>query len=88
MVATRLLEFGTLDAILACVGAGLGVTLLPRALVEDACREGRIAAHTLPPGEAQVETVFVRRRDAHVSSALAAFLELARPARLDALAAE
>ena len=88
MVGVRLLEFGTLDAIVACVGAGLGVTLLPRALAEGAWREGRIGVHPLPPEEARVETVFVRRRDAHLSSALAAFLELVRPAWVGTLAAE
>ncbi len=80
MVGLRLLEFGTIDAILACVGAELGITLLPRALLEGAHRSGRAAAHALPPEDAQVETVFVRRHDAYSSSALAAFLDLVRPA--------
>jgi len=79
VVSPRLLEFGTLEAILACVGAGLGVTLLPLALVEDARRGGRVAVHPLSSDEALVETVYVQRRDAYVSSAMAAFLELARP---------
>lgn len=79
VVGIRLLEFGTLEAIIACVGAGLGMTLLPRAMVEDAYRAGRVGLHVLPPEDAAVETVFVRRRDSYVSSALAAFLDLARP---------
>jgi LysR family transcriptional regulator, cell division regulator len=80
VVGVRLLEFGTLEAILGCVGAGLGMTLLPRALVENARRAGQVAIHALPLDEALVETVFVRRRDGYVSSALAAFLDRARPA--------
>ena len=82
----RRLEFGTLEAILACVGAGLGVTLLPKALV--AAGAGRVGLHALPAAEARVETVFVRRRDAYVSSALAAFLDLVRPGGAHAEAAE
>jgi DNA-binding transcriptional LysR family regulator len=78
VVGTRLLEFGTLDAILGCVAAGLGVTLLPRSVVAPAWRAGQVAIHPLPPAEARVETLFVRRRDAFVSSALAAFLATAR----------
>jgi len=74
IVGLRRLEFGTIEGILGCAAAGLGVTLLPRALVEGARRARRVAVHTLPPGEARVETVFIRRRDAFVSSALAAFL--------------
>jgi DNA-binding transcriptional LysR family regulator len=76
----RILEFGTLEAILACAGAGLGVTLLPRALVETARRSGQVGVHTLPPEDALVDTLFVRRQDGYVSSALAAFLAAARPA--------
>lgn len=81
VVNLRRLEFGTLDAILACVAAGLGVTLLPKAIAEKAARAGRIALHALPAKDATVATVFVRRRDSHLSSALVAFLEAARPAR-------
>ena len=40
---------------------------------------GAIAIHALPPAEARVETVLIRRRDAYVSSALAAFLRHAVP---------
>jgi DNA-binding transcriptional LysR family regulator len=80
IVGVRLLEFGTLDSILACVGAGIGVTLLPRIVVEAAGRDGRVALHGLPAAEAEVDTLFIRRRDAFVSSALAAFLATMRPA--------
>ncbi len=74
IVGLRRLEFGTIEGILGCAAAGLGVTLLPRALVESARRARRVAVHRLPPDEARVETVFIRRRDAFVSSALSAFL--------------
>lgn len=84
----RRLEFGTIDGIIGCVAAGLGISLLPRVVVETAVRAGRIAAHALPPDDAVVETVFVRRRDAFVSSALAAFLDCARPRAVPAVAAE
>jgi DNA-binding transcriptional LysR family regulator len=80
-VAARLLEFGTIEAILGCVAAGLGVTLLPRALVADSRHRPLIAVHALPAPEAHVETLFVRRRDGHASSALAAFLDHVRPRR-------
>ncbi len=75
VVGLRRLEFGTLDTILACVGAGIGVTLLPRVVVEAAARAGRVVLHPLPPAEALVDTVFIRRRDGYSSSALRAFLD-------------
>ncbi len=80
LVDVRRLEFGTLEAIVSCVGAGLGFTLLPRALVGQVWREGLVSVHALPPGEGAVQTVFIRQRDARLSSALAAFLDRARPA--------
>jgi DNA-binding transcriptional LysR family regulator len=70
------LEFGTLEAIYGCVAAGLGITLLPRALLESACGAGHMRMHTLPPSEATAETVFIRRRDGFTSSALRAFMVL------------
>jgi DNA-binding transcriptional LysR family regulator len=78
IVGLRQLEFGTIDTIVACVGAGLGVTLMPKGVLAAAAEAGRIAVHELPPGEAVVETLFIRRRDAFLSSTLRAFLETAR----------
>lgn len=74
----RRLEFGTLDGIIGCVGAGIGVTLLPRVVVARAASEGRVALHALPPDAARIETVLIRRQDIFVSTALARFIEIAR----------
>jgi DNA-binding transcriptional LysR family regulator len=74
--APRVMEFGTLEAILGCVAAGLGITLLPHSLLGEGWRSGRLRAHALPGGQGRVETLFVRRKDAYVSSALRAFLDL------------
>ncbi|MBN8898625.1 MAG: LysR family transcriptional regulator, partial [Rhodospirillales bacterium] len=65
------------DAILGCVAAGIGVTLLPRGVVQAAAGAARVALHTLPPREAMVESLFVRRRDGLATSALTAFLDCA-----------
>jgi DNA-binding transcriptional LysR family regulator len=84
----RPLEFGSLDAILGCVAAGVGITLLPKAVVTPAWREGRVVAHELPPEEARVGTVFIRRNDSYAGSALHAFLAVARPAPLKLVAGD
>ena len=70
----RVMEFGTLEAIFGCVAAGLGISLLPRALIGPVWEAGRVSLHTLPPEESQVATVFIHRREAYLSSALRAFL--------------
>ena len=41
--------------------------------------DGRIAVHRLPAAEARADTLFIRRKDAFASTALAAFLDRARP---------
>ena len=74
----RLLEFGTLEAIFKCVAAGLGITLLPRSVTERMGGQREVSVHTLPRSEAQVETLFVRRRNSFSSSAVKAFLQCAR----------
>ncbi|CAM3431579.1 LysR family transcriptional regulator [Bordetella sputigena] len=78
VVAAQPLEFGSLDAIIGCVAAGVGVTLLPKGVVASAFEAGRVSIHRLPPEQARAETLFVRRMDGYVSSALTAFLALAR----------
>jgi DNA-binding transcriptional LysR family regulator len=75
LTVRRHLEFGTLEAIFGCVAAGLGITLLPRALLGPVCAADRVSVHPVPAAEARVETVFIRRRDGFTSSALKAFLE-------------
>lgn len=76
------MEFGTVEAILGCVEAGLGITLLPRGLVGQAERERRLSLHPLPPSDADVDILFVRRKDTRLFSALEAFIEFAtKPAR-------
>lgn len=70
--APRIREFGTLEGILGCVGAGMGITMLPRAVVRE---HGRVRAHRLPRDLAHAETVFVRRRDVPTTAALRRFLD-------------
>lgn len=80
----RRLEFGTLDTLLACTAAGIGVTLLPRGIVAASASRQPLECHALPPGEAaeeaMVDTLFVQRRDTARSSALQTLLDHVRPA--------
>jgi DNA-binding transcriptional LysR family regulator len=88
IVGIRKLEFGTLQAILTSVEAGLGVTLFPRSLVECTQPRLKLRLHRLPKAEAFVDTVFIRRQDGFASSALTAFLDAARGEAARAQAAE
>ena len=66
-------ELGTLDGMIGCVAADMGVTLLPRAVVERSAMNGSIAIHALSPAQARVETLFIHRRAGHQTSALSGF---------------
>lgn len=74
----RLMEFGTLETVLACVSAGLGITLLPRSLLGTSRYAECLATIALPPSDASVETVFVTRSNAMATSALRVFLSIAK----------
>jgi len=63
-------ELGTLDGMIGCVAADMGVTLLPRAVV---ARNETINIHTLGPAQSRVDTLFIQRRTAHQYSALQGF---------------
>lgn len=70
----RVLEFGSLEAILGCVGAGMGVAVLPRTVVEREPWRGMFVARPLPAAIAAMPTRFVRRVDTPETEALRAFL--------------
>jgi DNA-binding transcriptional LysR family regulator len=66
-------ELGTLDGMVGCVAADMGVTLLPRAVVERSAMNDSVSIHGLGPVHARVETLFIRRRAGHRYSALEGF---------------
>lgn len=76
-VDLRWMEMGTLDGIIGCVAASVGISLIPRVVAEQAERQGLIRIHSLPNGTGKATTVFIHRKDAFVSSALRAFIECA-----------
>lgn len=71
----RIMEFGTLEAIVGGVSAGLGISLLPLSVVAKAAAEGLLRVHSLPKPYNRIRTYFVIRKDAYVSGPLSLFLE-------------
>ena len=67
-------ELGTLDGMIGCVAAGMGVTLLPRAVVERSDQRKEVNVHTIDTSWARVDTLFIQRRSAHQYSALSGFV--------------
>ncbi len=87
IVDVRVQEFGSLDAIVGCVSAGIGITLLPRSVVAKAADVGEVRLHALPPHEAMVDTLFIRRRDGYLTAALSAFMRFVHAAPVETLQA-
>ncbi|AET58884.1 LysR family transcriptional regulator [Paenibacillus terrae] len=75
LLPVKLMEFGTLETILACVSAGLGITLLPLSIIADYEVRGKVTSHPLPAKHSSVTTMFVKRKDTLITSALSAFLD-------------
>jgi DNA-binding transcriptional LysR family regulator len=74
----KIMEFGTVEAILGCVAAGMGVTLFPRSLLAHSPYRDMLRLHPAPARLAHVSTMFIRRRDTLYTRALEAFVELVR----------
>lgn len=69
------LEMGTLDGIIGCVAADMGVTMLPRAVAERANLRDGIRCHTVTSEQRHVDTLFIRHAHRHRSRALDSFEE-------------
>ena len=70
------MEFGTIDGIIGCVSAGLGVSMLPRSVVERSARRKEVAIHQLAKPHRYVETQFVTHKAQVRSLALARLIEV------------
>ena len=71
----RVSEFGTFEAIIGCVAAGMGVALMPKELLAQRKLAGSVRQHKLPPAISHVETMLVWRKDVLHHPARAAFAE-------------
>ncbi|EAT16588.1 LysR family transcriptional regulator [Desulfuromonas acetoxidans] len=69
-------ELGSIEGILACVAAGMGISILPRSVVERPHLMQNCALHELPEPVRRMTTRFVWRRHEKPSTALQVFREL------------
>lgn len=71
-----IMEFGTIEAIIGGVSAGLGISLLPRTVTSRHELEGTIRTHDIPHPLRHMKTEFIMRKDSFVSNALRAFIDM------------
>ena len=70
------MEFGTIDGIIGCVAAGLGISMLPRSLIERSARRKEVAIHELGKSHGRVETQFVTHKAQVRSLAVSRLIEV------------
>jgi DNA-binding transcriptional LysR family regulator len=70
------MEFGTIDGIIGCVAAGLGISLLPRSVIERSARRKEVSIHQLAKPHRYVETQFVTHKAQVRSLALARLIDV------------
>lgn len=78
------MEFGTIDGIIGCVSAGLGISLLPRSVVERSARRKEVSIHQLGKPHRYVETQFVTHKAQVRSLALARLIDVITSERANA----
>ncbi|GGC68421.1 LysR family transcriptional regulator [Undibacterium terreum] len=71
----RTMEFGTYEAIIGCVAAGMGVALVPRTVLQQRELGDSIRVHTIAADIARVETLLIWRKDVRHHPARQAFAE-------------
>jgi len=79
--ALNQMEFGTIDGIIGCVSAGLGVTMLPRSVVERSAMRKEVRIHALARPYRHVETQFVTHRAQVRSVALERLIDVIKAER-------
>ena len=65
VVPDRVLELGSYHAIVACVAAGSGIAIMPRAVLQAMRAENEITISTLPARIAEAKTWLVWRKEHH-----------------------
>ena len=69
----RIMEFSSVESILGCVLAGMGITFLPRSVFSSGRYDSEIDIYPLPEKVALLPVSFVKRKDSVKSKALEAF---------------
>lgn len=64
-MADRLVELDSYHAMISCAASGMGLALVPEALLAITPAAGNVAIHPLPPALATADTVLIRRRGQH-----------------------
>lgn len=70
----KIIEFGTLEAVIRGVSAGLGTALLPKSAIACSVHRQRVYVHQLPASYQDMTIVFIYRKDFFMTSAFQRFI--------------
>ncbi|WP_316274589.1 LysR family transcriptional regulator [Bacillus halotolerans] len=70
----KIIEFGTLEAVIRGVSAGLGTALLPKSAISCSVHRQRVYVHQLPASYQDMTIVFIYRKDFFMTSAFQRFI--------------
>ncbi|MED3687260.1 LysR family transcriptional regulator [Peribacillus butanolivorans] len=76
MIPNKIMEFGTIDGIIGCVVAGLGISMLPQSVIAKHVQDGILRQHSIPNLYGKVKTVFIYRKDKYVPASLIKFINM------------
>ena len=85
VIPSKVMEFGSLDALMGCIAAGLGVTLLPLSIVQRYSYLENVTHYPLPEKFSLVDTLFIYRTDVTFSTPLIKFVEMFQEERVSPL---
>lgn len=77
-VPFKIMEFTSIETIIGCVAAGMGISFLPRSVLLDKADNAALALHTLPLDIAKVTSRFIRRKDPVEPKVLSSFRAVAQ----------
>jgi DNA-binding transcriptional LysR family regulator len=81
LIPLRQFEFGSLEAIIGGVSAGIGISLLPKSVIEDKLQSGTLSSYELPPHLRKCTTMLIRRKDITLTAAISNFVDLIKAER-------
>ena len=76
MIPNKIMEFGTIDGIIGCVSAGLGISMLPYSATAKYIQEGTLRQHSLPNQYGKVKTMFIHRKEKYLPTSLLKFIDM------------
>lgn len=82
-VIVRKVEFGTIEGMIGCVKAGLGVALVSKLIAQQLNMDNKLKFHSVPEEYRFVTTVFIRRHDMPMTNALQKFIEITKQCFLE-----